>query len=91
MIAQEVLSEPILEDVVIVTWDKQLLGKSFKKEAQVIMDHVASLTVEQVSVSQVKQGVIIYPNIITDPIIADCEINIDLISSIFTCRPIPIL
>ncbi|XP_033639760.1 glycine--tRNA ligase-like [Asterias rubens] len=48
LVAEKKLPEPKIIDVVEVIPQKGLVGKAFKKEAKLVMDHLASLTEDQV-------------------------------------------
>eukprot|EP00042_Codosiga_hollandica_P041963 m.378960 g.378960 ORF g.378960 m.378960 type:complete len:681 (-) comp56209_c0_seq4:1479-3521(-) len=52
LIAYEALATPQLEESVEVLFDKPLLGKVFKKDAQLIYDYFVALSVDQVKAAQ---------------------------------------
>lgn len=48
LVAEKKLAEPKIEDVVAAVPNKGTIGKSFKKDAKLIMEQLAALKVEEI-------------------------------------------
>lgn len=48
LVAEKKLAEPKVEDVVAAVPNKGAIGKGFKKDAKIIMEQLAALSVEEI-------------------------------------------